>query len=290
MRGVHARAGAHVGLVVPVVARALAGLGAGHALILRLVRAAIAGLPRAVRQAGEVLLTLHGGRHELRAPGGHLRRVDRLVQLLDRRVRADRQLLADAFVVEVHDGAERAIDALGRLDAPGVRDALLHAEALPRGEVVVAPGQILEAHARHAKANALVAALDRRVIPREPTAAAEGRLSLVVDGVLVGALARLAQLGIEHAVLMPHIEDGRRRRHLLLSQLRNRGFVADAGAGHANGRALLVVGRLLSRLDCRATYCVEGPRIDGPRLRVADRQGGAKEAQHLGSPFARHGR
>ena len=164
----------------------------------------------------------------------------------------------------------------------------------PRGEVVVAPGQILEAHARHAKANALVAALDRRVIPREPTAAAEGRLSLVVDGVLVGhrvALACLAQLGVEEAVLMPHIEDGRRRRHLLLSQLRDRGFVADAGAGHANGRDLLVVGRLVSRLDCLAPDCVEGPRIDGPRLRVADRQGGAKEAQHLAKgPFLRHGR
>eukprot|EP00964_Phaeocystis_antarctica_P041167 scaffold23532_cov54-Phaeocystis_antarctica.AAC.1 len=81
---------------------------------------------------------------------------------------------------------------------------------------------------------------------------------------------------------MPHIEDGRRRGHLLLSQLRNRGFVADAGAGHANGRDLLVVGRLVA--------ATRGDRIDGPRLRVADRQGGAKEAQHIGSPFARHGR
>ena len=231
---------------------------------------------------GKFFSALHGGLHELRAPGGHLRRVDRLVQLLDRRVRSDHQLLADAFVVEVRDGAERAIDGLGRLDAPGVRDALLDAEALPRGEVVVAPGQILEAHPRHAEANALVPALDRRVVPREPTAAAERRLSLVVDGVLgVGhhvVLARLAQLGIENVVLMPHVEDGRRRRHLLLCQLRNRGLVAGAGAGHADGRDPLVVGGLIAAVRRR-------DRIDRPRLRAADRQGGAKEAQHLGSLF-----
>ena len=74
---------------------------------------------------------------------------------------------------------------------------------------------------------------------------------------------------------MPHIEDGRGCRHLLLSQLRDRGFVElgrTGGAVHADGCDPLVVGRLVA--------AVGRDRIDRASLRVPDRQGGAKEGQH----------
>eukprot|EP00964_Phaeocystis_antarctica_P085279 scaffold53844_cov66-Phaeocystis_antarctica.AAC.2 len=159
---VHARAGAGVGLVVPVVGGAGAGLGAINALVLRDVGAARPGLPRALDHL-----------HELRAPRRQRGRVDHGLVRLDGRVGAHHRLLADAVLVKaLRVGRPEAIERLRRIHAPGVGHAVGDAVAPSGGEHVVAHGQVRVAGAVAALRRALGAAFDRRVIPREPTAAA----------------------------------------------------------------------------------------------------------------------
>ena len=198
-RRVHAARAALLGLVEPVLARALAGGGALEALVLRHVRAARRRLPRALGQAGVQLALLDDLGDQLRIPRRQGGRVDWRHVPGRSRLGADDNLLADAQVVEgvlLVLGPVAAVDHGRGGRAPGIGHASRVRPAPARRVLVVAIGQIPVAHVFGAVASGatLHAALDGSVVPRLSAAGARGKLAPI--GILLRRLRRAFRVGL----------------------------------------------------------------------------------------------
>eukprot|EP00964_Phaeocystis_antarctica_P082249 scaffold51572_cov67-Phaeocystis_antarctica.AAC.3 len=183
-RRVHAARAALLGLVEPVLTGALAGGCSLDALVLRNVRAARRRLPRALGQAGVRVGLRDDHGHELRIPRRQLRGVDRLLVLVSHRLRPHHDLLADAQVVEgvaLVLAPVRAVEHGRGGHAPGIRHAARIRPASARRVLVVAHGEVQEAHGldQWALRHTLRAALDGRVVPRLSTTGAAGIIAPV---------------------------------------------------------------------------------------------------------------